>query len=107
MTTLEKVRLFERYLELTRGQSDQTLDTVFDKLLDRKRAELAQHRDELRAELAAFEKQYGLASTDFFKKFEHGELGDAADFFDWSATWQLYNSAQKYLQALSLESPTG
>ena len=107
MTTLDKVRVFERYLELTHGQSDQTLDSVLDKLLERKRAELAQQRDELGAELTNFEQRYGMSSADFYAKFEHGELGDAIDFFEWSAAWQMYNSALKYLQVLSAEPTAG
>ncbi|MBI3764410.1 MAG: hypothetical protein HY260_21430 [Chloroflexi bacterium] len=103
MTTLDKVRLFERYLELTQGNADRTLDAVLDKLLERKRSELARHHEEMRAELVAFEKQYAMASSVFFDKFERGELGDAIDFFDWSATWQMYNNVLKYLHALSSE----
>ena len=104
MTTLEKIQRFERYLELTHGSADRTLDLVFDKLLERKRAELVQQRDALRAELAAFERQYRLASAEFFDKFRHGELGDATDFFDWSATWQMYRSTLQYLNVLSTDS---
>lgn len=103
MTTLEKLRLFERYLELVNGNADEALDTVLDKLLERKRAELARYRDEMRAELDAFENRYNLTSTEFFEKFERGELGDATDFFDWSATWQMYNNARNYLRVLSDE----
>jgi hypothetical protein len=102
-TTLEKVRLFERYLELAHGSADATLDTVLDKLLARKRAELTQHRDEMQAELAAFESQYGMSSVEFFDKFQQGALGDAVDFLDWSATWQMYTDVLKYLEALSAE----
>ena len=106
MTTLEKVRLFERYLELTHGNTDRMLDAVLDKLLERKRTELTQHREAMRAELADFEKRYSMVSTEFFEKFERGELGDAVDFFDWSATWQMYNNVLKYLRTLSPEPVT-
>jgi hypothetical protein len=104
MTALEKVKLFERYLELTHGSADATLDIVLDKLLDRKKAELARQRDEMRLELDTFEKRYSVASHEFYAKFERGELGDAIDFLDWSATWQMYNNVIKYLDALSAES---
>lgn len=104
MTTLEKIQRFERYLELTHGSADRTLDLVFDKLLERKRAELVQQRDAMRAELDAFERQYRLASAEFFDKFRHGDLGDATDFFDWSATWQMYRNALQYLDILSTDS---
>jgi len=103
MTTLDKIRRFERYLELTRGQADQMLDVVLDKLLERKRSELARHLTEMRVELDSFETRYGMASARFFEQFERGELGDAADYFDWSATWQMFHNAQQYLHALSDE----
>ena len=104
MTTLEKIRRFERYLELTHGSADRTLDVVLDKLLERKRAELIEQRDTMRVELDAFERQYQLASTEFFDKFQHGDLGDAADYFDWSATWQMYRNTLQYLDVLSADS---
>lgn len=103
MTTLEKIRLFERYLELTQGNSDREVDVVLEKLLERKKIELKQHCDEMQTELSAFEKQYGISSKEFFEKFERGELGDEMDWFDWSATWQMYNNVLKYLKALSVE----
>jgi hypothetical protein len=104
MTTLEKIRRFERYLELTHGSADRTLDVVFDKLLERKRRELTEQRDAMRVELDAFEQQYRLASAEFFDKFRRGEIGDATDFFDWSATWQMYRNTLQYLDALSTDS---
>jgi hypothetical protein len=104
MTTLEKIRRFERYLELTHGSADRTLDVVFDKLLERKRAELVRQRDAMRAELDSLEGQYRLTSADFFDKFQRGELGDATDFFDWSATWQMYRTTLQYLDVLSADS---
>lgn len=103
MTTLEKIRRFERYLELTHGSADRPLDLMFDQLLERKRAELVQQRDARRAELDVFERQYRLASVGFFDKFRRGELGDATDFFDWSATWQMYRNALQYLDVLSTD----
>ncbi len=101
MTTLEKIRRFERYLALTHGAADKTLDAVFDKLLDRKRAELTQQRDLMQEELAAFEQRYGWRSDEFFDKFQRGELGDATDFFEWSATWQMYRNTLAYLDVLA------
>lgn len=101
MTTLEKIRLFERYLELTRDATDKTLDIVLDKLLERKRSELIQQRDEMAVELAALEQQYQMPSSEFFSRFQSGELGDATDFFEWSATWQMYRSTLQYLNVLA------
>ena len=107
MTTLEKIRIFERYLELTHNSSDQTIDVVLDKLLERKRVELSQQCDEMQAELAAFEQQYRLSSADFFDQFQRGQLGDATDFFEWSATWQMYGNTLRSLNILAAARPAG
>ncbi|MBN1890169.1 MAG: hypothetical protein JW850_19390 [Thermoflexales bacterium] len=101
ITTLDKIRLFERYLELIQGHIDPAVDVVLSKLLERKRGELIQRRDEMFTRLEAFEKQYNMVSSEFFDKFERGELGDALDFLEWSATWQMYTSVLKSLGALS------
>lgn len=42
-------------------------------------------RHHFRQQCRAFEQQYSLSSDEFLKRFEAGELGDAADYFDWYA----------------------
>jgi hypothetical protein len=42
-----------------------------------------------------------MSSPDFFSRFQRGELGDATDFFEWSATWQMYRSTLQYLNVLA------
>jgi len=49
---------------------------------------------EYETKLKQFEVQYGMSSTEFYQKFEAGELGDAMDFFDWSGLVEF----QKYTQ---------
>lgn len=46
-------------------------------------------RARLKQQLADFEKQYAMESVDFYEQFEHGDLGDAADFVEWSATYEM------------------
>ncbi len=41
--------------------------------------------DHFRETCLRFEKKYGMASDEFWAKFESGELGDEADYFDWYA----------------------
>ena len=50
--------------------------------------------DELAADLAQFESQYGMTSSDFNERFQSGELGDAMDYFDWSAAFQMFSRIQ-------------
>lgn len=39
--------------------------------------------DILKKEMKVFEKKYHMTSSDFFNKFEKGELGDDRVWFDW------------------------
>jgi len=65
------------------------LDQVVGKLLD---MILGQHRRRLaryERDLHEFEKQYGMDSATFYRRFEAGELGDALDFFEWAGLYEL------------------
>lgn len=99
-TTIDKVERFAHFLKVHRRESDAVIDPVLDKLLDRERQALIKQRDELRAELDQFESQYALESSEFHEKFKRGEMGDDMDFFDWSATWDIYQEILKSLEAL-------
>jgi hypothetical protein len=45
-------------------------------------------------------EEYKLSSGDFYRQFQAGELGDEADFFEWSAFYQMWLSIQKQLNLL-------
>ncbi len=49
-------------------------------------------REQLRAELSAFEQIYGIDSETFYHRYEAGKLGDPMDFFEWSSTVEMLNS---------------
>ncbi|MBI3764228.1 MAG: hypothetical protein HY260_20500 [Chloroflexi bacterium] len=42
-------------------------------------------RDFFRNSCATFEKKHAMTSDEFWAKFEAGELGDDAEYFDWYA----------------------
>jgi len=50
--------------------------------------------------LTAFERQYGMASEDFATKFNAGELGDDADWFEWQYVLDVYHEILRQLQLL-------
>ena len=99
-TTIEKMKRFADFLEMQHRESDAVIDPVFDKLFDRERRPLIEQRDEMRVELDQFERQYGLGSSEFYEKFESGEMGDDMDFFEWSGTWCVYQTVLKSLKML-------
>ena len=52
----------------------------------RRETELARaRRDQFARDCGAFEARYRMQSDEFMRRFEAGELGDAADYFDWFA----------------------
>ncbi len=64
--------------------------------LEEYRARLAE--DEL--DLKKFEIQYGIPSTEFYQKFEQGQLGDAMDFFEWSGLYEMHQNTFQEIQEL-------
>jgi hypothetical protein len=65
-----------------------------DEILQRKHDPSQNKIARLRDQLAVFESRYGLTTPEFYERFERGEMGDDADFFEWSATWDMV----QYLQ---------
>ena len=74
----EKVHLIERIAH-DDDATRRMLDKVIDFLLEKDRKKLARYRQEL----AAFELQYNMSTTEFQQGFDSGKLGDAPQWFDW------------------------
>lgn len=102
-TTIERSRRFTNFLETQHRYADAIIDPVFDKLFNRERQTLLEQRSELRASLNKFERQYALESSEFYDKFESGEIGDDMDFFEWYGTWRMYQNTLKSLRTLDPE----
>ena len=63
-----------------------------------KKASLKLSLKRYRERLKRFEQQYGMDSTAFAARFERGELGDDADWFEWEYTLDAYRQAQRQLR---------
>ena len=55
----------------------------------------------LQAELQRFEIQYQQTSSEFYQQFQQGELGDAADYFEWSACYDMLQALSACLTTLN------
>jgi len=99
-TVLEKVRRLEQYIETRAGYADRVLEGTLDKILQRERDQLQSQAARLRDQLAVFEDRYGLSTPEFYERFERGEMGDDADFFEWSATWEMVRELKGELELL-------
>lgn len=81
------------------GYSSKTVDITIAKLLDMERSRLQAEADRLAAQMKGFEATYGMSSTEFFRQFQAGKLGDDADLFEWSAFYQMWLSVETKVQA--------
>jgi hypothetical protein len=54
----------------------------------------------LTQQLAEFEERRALQSADFYARYESGEMGDATDLVEWSATVEMLANAEKRLALL-------
>ncbi len=98
---LEKVRRLERYLEQRGGYADRVLDRTIDKVLQRERDQMQTQLARIQRRLATFERQCGWSTPEFYEQFEEGDLGDEADFFEWSASWEMVQELRQGLALLS------
>ena len=69
-------------------------------MLQRETARLTELKTRLEQQLGEFEKQRTMKTPDFYVQFERGELGDAADFVEWSATCEMVAESNKRLALL-------
>jgi hypothetical protein len=76
-------------------------DRVLDKLIDLERGKAQCEMKEYREILQAFEERHQMPSELFYERFQRGELGDNADFFEWSAMYDIWLAVQERLAKLS------
>ena len=78
------------------------LDTSLTKLIHFQIAKYRLNINQIHFELSRFEDKYQVSSEDFYKQFESGKKGDAADFFEWAGLYEsvlLYNERIRSLEA--------
>jgi hypothetical protein len=59
----------------------------------------------LQSDLLAFEKQYGMDSAEFYRRFQAGETDDRLDFVEWASLVQMAARLQERLELLNSEVP--
>ncbi|MBI3944001.1 MAG: hypothetical protein HY326_13370 [Chloroflexi bacterium] len=48
--------------------------------------------------LVEYEQKYNLSSTDFYVRYQRGEMGDAQDFIEWAGNYQHYLELKEELE---------
>lgn len=99
-TVLEKVKRLEQYVAADENAIDQVIEQTLDKLSERETSRLETFKLRLDTRMAAFEQQYNMLTPDFYLQFEKGEVGDAMDFIEWSATYEMLENLEKRMTLL-------
>jgi len=100
-STLDKLHRLE-LLYRQDYQSD-VVDRTLDKIIALENAQTRQELSAIEVRLEAFEREYQMSSAGLHKRFDAGELGDAADFFEWNAFYDMAQSLRQRLQKLEIE----
>lgn len=96
---LAKLHVLEHIYQ--EGYHSQLLEQTLNKIFDVERSQALQESYELHQQLQIFEQRYHISSEEFYRRFHAGELGDQADYFEWSAYCNMYNSVKKRLYELA------
>ena len=99
--TLERLRILEGLYR--DGYQSDVIDRSLGKLLDLERASARRHLEELDRRLHGYEEQYQMSSSDFYRRFRRGELGDDVGFVEWSAFFEMRLALHDRLDALEAE----
>ncbi len=97
-STLDKLHLLESLYR--QGYQSDVVDLTLDKILSMENAQMRQELNLIEVHLLAFEKQYLMFSADFYRRFREGELGDGADFFEWSAYYDMAQSLSQRMKTM-------
>jgi len=85
------------------GYRSDIIDRSIDKIISLEKTVAQRDEQDLQAKLRKFEAKYHLSSEEFYGRFRKGELGDAADFVEWSVFYEMWESVHERLKILETE----
>ena len=100
-STAERLHALAELYE--QGQASDLMDRTLDKLLHHEAEQSQAQLHQLEADLAEFEHQYNLSSTDFYRQYQAGQMGDDMDYVEWASLVQMADNLKKRLHLLSGE----
>jgi hypothetical protein len=103
---LKKLQLLEALIE-REEMGDDVIEMTISKLLSYELEKLRRRQRQIQEKMTAFEAQYNLETPEFSRKFKEGKMGDAMDFFEWSALADMHQElAARLAEAESISHAT-
>ena len=94
------VRRLEPLTEVYRNnQASDLMNRTLQKLLKYETESSYQQLSQLEQDLASYEKQYGMISDEFFRRYQQGQTDDRMDYVEWASLIQM---AQRLKTRLAL-----
>ncbi len=84
-------------------QVDSVTAQTLNKLVDLEASRLRLQLEDMERVLADYEKQYGMSSAEFLRKYEAGKTDDRMDYVEWASLTKMSRSFRKTLTAISSE----
>ncbi len=84
------------------GYQSAVVDQAVEKLIALEHAQAQRELGTIEVSLSTFEQKYRMSSPDFYHRFQGGDLGDEADFFEWSALYGMAEALRQRLQTLEI-----
>lgn len=88
---------------LTEFGASEMIDGAISKLMTFQIEKYRKTLTDINNELIVYEKKYTMLSEECYQRFNAGELGDDADFFDWTGLYENYLLYRKRMAALRNE----
>lgn len=101
ISTAERLHALAELYE--QGQASDLMDRTLDKLLHHEAEQSQALLNQLEADLAEFEGRYNLSSTEFYRQYQTGQMGDDMDYVEWASLVQMAENLKKRLHLLSGE----
>lgn len=93
---LEKLQLLQVLVQ-TEEVGDDVTEATISKLLSYQLEKLRERQRQIQEKLTALEERYNLKTEEFSRRFREGKMGDAMDFFEWSALADIYQDLSQRL----------
>jgi hypothetical protein len=100
-TVAQRLRMLAQLYQ--QGQASDLMDRTLDKLLAYEADLCRQQLSELQDDLAEIEERYGLASDEFYRRYQTGQTDDRMDYVEWASLVQMRDNLQERLRILSGE----